>query len=175
MTKLIAGMQNSILVVESSKDGWKTQEHLKGSQPQSIVIDPRNSERAYCGTFNQGLWKMDDGWRTWVNMNKHDSFSTSKVMSVSVSASEKSYDGFSSVYAGTEPSALYASNDGGESWEKLSALNELGSASTWSFPPRPWTSHVRWIEPDVNNPDYIFVAIEAGLSSKQGTRKDLDR
>jgi hypothetical protein len=44
----------------------------------------------------------------------------------------------------------------------LSALNKLESASTWSFPPRPWTSHVRWIETDANNPHYVFVAIEAG-------------
>jgi hypothetical protein len=55
MTKLIAGMQNSILVLESSKNGWKTQERLKGCEPQSIEIDPRNPERAYCGTFNDGL------------------------------------------------------------------------------------------------------------------------
>jgi len=27
-------------------------------------------------------------------------------------------------------------------------------------PPRPWTSHVRWIELDANIPDYVFVAIE---------------
>jgi hypothetical protein len=30
MTKLIAGMQNSVLVLESSKTGWKTHENLKG-------------------------------------------------------------------------------------------------------------------------------------------------
>jgi photosystem II stability/assembly factor-like uncharacterized protein len=177
MTKLIAGMQNSILVLESSKNGWKTQERLKGCEPQSIEIDPRNPERAYCGTFNDGLWKTDDGGQTWTNMNKQESFSTSKVMSVSVSAPAKSNDRFSTVYAGTEPTALYASNDGGESWEKLSALNELESASTWSFPPRPWTSHVRWIEPDINNPDYIFVAIEAGalVQSRDRGRTWIDR
>ena len=38
----------------------------------------------------------------------------------------------------------------------------LPSSASWSFPPRPWTHHVRWIEPDENNLDYVFVAIEAG-------------
>jgi hypothetical protein len=38
----------------------------------------------------------------------------------------------------------------------------LPSSASWSFPPRPWTHHVRWIEPDANNLDYVFVAIEAG-------------
>jgi hypothetical protein len=36
----------------------------------------------------------------------------------------------------------------------MSALNNLKSSTSWSFPPRPWTSHVCWIEPDVNNPGY---------------------
>ena len=46
-----------------------------------------------------------------------------------------------------------------------------------SFPPRPWTSHVRWIESDVNIPDYVFVAIEAGalVQSRDGGRTWIDR
>jgi photosystem II stability/assembly factor-like uncharacterized protein len=86
-------------------------------------------------------------------------------MSVSVSPIEDRTNGFNKVYVATEPSALYVSSDGGESWERMSGLNGLNSwksSSTWSFPPRPWTHHIRWIEPDVNNFDYIFVAIEAG-------------
>src|SRR5687767_11441134 len=33
---------------------------------------------------------------------------------------------------------------------------------TWSFPPRPHTHHVRWIEADLSVADRVFVAIEAG-------------
>jgi hypothetical protein len=45
------------------------------------------------------------------------------------------------------------------------------------FPPRPWTSHVRWIESDANIPDYIFVAIEAGalIQSHDGGKTRIDR
>jgi len=52
----------------------------------------------------------------------------------------------------------------------------LESSLTWSFPPRSWTHHVRWIEPDVNNLDYIFVAIEAGalVHSRDGGRTWID-
>ena len=45
---------------------------------------------------------------------------------------------------------------------ELAGLRTLPSASTWSFPPRPDTHHVRWIEADVCHPDRVFVAIEAG-------------
>ena len=98
-------------------------------------------------------------------------------MSVSVSPLKERDERFSKVYVGTEPSALYSSINGGESWEKMSDLNTLGSSKSWSFPPRPWTHHVRWIEPDVNNLNYIFVAIEAGalVQSRDGGRTWIDR
>jgi hypothetical protein len=48
------------------------------------------------------------------------------------------------VYAGTEPSTLFRSEDGGDSWRELTELREVTSAPTWIFP-RPSTSHIRWI------------------------------
>jgi hypothetical protein len=72
-------------------------------------------------------------------------------MSVAVSSLNSGNKKFNKVYAGTEPSALYTSNDGGDSWERMEGLNSLPSSKSWSFPPRPWTHHVRWIEPDANN------------------------
>jgi photosystem II stability/assembly factor-like uncharacterized protein len=66
------------------------------------------------------------------------------------------------VYAGTEPSALFRSDDNGTSWRELTALLELPSRPTWSFPPRPWTSHVRWIAPSPVDADLLLVGIELG-------------
>ncbi|MFZ0697236.1 MAG: hypothetical protein WAM88_08880 [Nitrososphaeraceae archaeon] len=74
-------------------------------------------------------------------------------MSVAVSSlNPNSGNKLNKVYAGTEPSAIYISNDGGSSWEKMGALNKLPSSKSWSFPPKPWTHHIRCIEPDANNP-----------------------
>src|SRR5437773_4016419 len=43
------------------------------------------------------------------------------------------------------------------------AYNLLHFVRWWeSFPPRPQTHHVRWIEADVSVADRVFVAIEAG-------------
>ena len=113
MTTLIAGLQNSVLVIESSSKsgGWKTFESLKGS----IAFDLLNPSRAYCGTFGDGLWKTDNGGQTWDSIGKNE-ISTSNITSVSVSPlKEGKKDGFSKVYVGTEPSALYVSCNGGES------------------------------------------------------------
>lgn len=117
MTTIIVGMQNSVLVLESSKSGWKTFENLK-SHPQGIAFDRLNPSRVYCGTFGEGLWKTDDSGQTWDSIGK-DEISTSNIMSVSVSPSKEGNDGFSKVYVGTEPSALYVSSNGDKSWERM--------------------------------------------------------
>jgi photosystem II stability/assembly factor-like uncharacterized protein len=89
-------------------------------------------------------------------------------MSVAVSRLERNGDR-GVVWAGTEPSALYRSEDGGRSWTECSSLRRLPSAPTWSFPPRPETSHVRWIVPDPHEPRRLFVGIELG-----GVMRSLD-
>jgi BNR/Asp-box repeat len=65
-------------------------------------------------------------------------------------------------YAGMEPSAVHVSRDGGETWTELTALQEIPSKPRWSFPPRPWTSHVRWIAPSPHDATLLLVGIELG-------------
>jgi hypothetical protein len=102
MTSIIAAMQDSLLLIESSKTGWKSHEYLKGSHPQSVTFDTRNPNRVYCGTFGDGLWKSDDGGQSWDRL-KNVIFSN-EVTSVSASRIEQE----NRVYVGTEPTALYS-------------------------------------------------------------------
>ena len=164
MTTILASMQNSLLVLDSTKDGWKVHEHLKQHNPNSLAYDPQNPERAYCGTFDAGLWKTDDNCQTWERTSLN--VSGSNITSVAVSPVEVGKEGFNRLFVGMEPSVIFSSNDGGQTWEKINGFNKLPSSSSWSFPPRPWTHHVRWIEPDVNKKEYVFVAIEAGALIK---------
>lgn len=97
------------------------------------------------------------------------------MLSVAVSASE-CVDGRAVVWAGTEPSHLYRSTDGGKTWTDCTGLQSLASKPEWSFPPRPHTHHVRWIQPDIHEEDRIFVGIELGgvmqSDDKGGTWQD---
>ena len=169
MAILFAALEKSLLVLESSPNGddndrWKIHECLKGLHPTAIAIDPHNSNRVYCGTWNNGLWKTDDNGQTWNQIKTNNIIaSDANIMSLSVSPIEREgEEGYNKVFVGTEPSALYTSSDGGESWQTIDNFIHLKSSSSWSFPPRPWTHHVRWIEPDKNKKEYLFVAIEAG-------------
>jgi len=86
------------------------------------------------------LWKTEDIGQTWNRIGK-DEIASNDITSVSVSRLD--YD---KMFIGTEPTTLYRFNDRGESWQKMIALNKLKSSTSWSFPPRPWTSHIRWIQ-----------------------------
>jgi photosystem II stability/assembly factor-like uncharacterized protein len=112
-------------------------------------------DRVFCGTFDAGLHRSVDGGRTWERVG--EGVLEPSVTSVTVSPHDPDV-----VYAGTEPSRAYRSVDGGETWAELAELTDLPSAPTWSFPPRPDTHHVRWIEVDPADPDHLFVAVEAG-------------
>lgn len=125
------------------------------------------SARVYCGTGDHGLWISNDAGETWQPASA--SVPESRVTAVAVARAE-SRGGESVVYVGTEPSAVYRSEDGGERWEALDALKQLPSAPTWSFPPRPETHHVRWLEPDPHHPGRIFACIEAGALVRSDDR-----
>lgn len=158
MTRMYVAMEDELLVVGRNNGRWQADQKLSGTSPQCIAVDPLRPERVYCGTFDGGLWRSADAGASWEHAGEtiHDA-----VMAIAVSSVERVGE-LGVVYAGTEPSALYRSEDGGESWEELRGMRELPSAPEWSFPPRPETSHVRWISPDPNVPGRLFVAIEAG-------------
>src|SRR6185437_2808236 len=175
-------MENSFLVLDSTKDGWKVHEHFKNQNPcdiaggMTVAFDPNNSDRAYCGTFDNGLWKSDDNGLTWekTSLNVPGGFN---IMSLAVSHQTEKEERFSKLFVGMEPSLIFSSVDGGQNWENIDQFNRLPSSSSWSFPPRPWTHHVRVIEPDINKKEYLFAAIEAGalIKSLDGGKTWIDR
>jgi len=140
--------------------------HLEGSGARCVAVDPRDPRRVYVGTMDDGLFVTDDGGVSWREAGA--GLVDQRVLSVAVSPSHQEA-GVSVVYAGTEPSNLYRSEDGGRSWQLLPALRELPSEPRWSFPPRPWTHHVRTIALHPTDPDWLAVGIELG-----GVMRSLD-
>ena len=140
---------------------------LEGSGAQCLAVDPLDPNRLYVGTFDKGLYRSRDGGQTWQQAG--EGIPHPRVLSVTFAPSRRS-NGQSAVYAGTEPSNLYRSEDDGATWQTFPRLTELPSAPTWSFPPRPWTSHVRWIAAHPTDPETIYVGIELGgvMRSRDG-------
>ena len=151
VARLYGATGDAIARLDETDDGWSVAFALEGSGAQCLAVDPVDPETVYAGLHAGGVRRTTDGARSW-----GDCELTADVSSVAVSAAD------GAVYAGTEPSALFRSDDRGETWRELSGLLDLPSQPSWSFPPRPWTSHVRWIAPSPHDADLILVGIELG-------------
>jgi hypothetical protein len=126
---------------------------LDGRGARCLALDPQDPDTLYVGTSDEGIFKSEDGGGTW---EKLSGIEHPRVTAVAVSSAD------GAVYAGTEPSALFVSRDGGLSWRELEGMRNLPSAPTWSFPPRPWTSHVRAIALSYADPNRVVAGIELG-------------
>jgi hypothetical protein len=165
MTTIYLALDEGLLVVR----GGDAAARLDGRAPRCLAADPAHPERVWCGTEDAGLWRSDDAGASWTQVG--DALAALSVSAVAVAPDQRT------VWAGIDPSALWRSEDGGGRWEALTALNALPSAPTWSFPPRPDTSHVRWITLDPAAADRLAVCIEAGalVRSRDGGTTWTDR
>src|ERR1700730_8381791 len=155
----IVVVTRAALLIARRASTWTVDEHLAGLWPGCAAVDLSSPSKVYCATARAGLFRSRDSGRNWEPVGR--GIDHMMVTAVDVGHAEQA-DGFGFVYAGTAPRAVVRSDDGGDSWVDLAGLRALPSADPWSFPPRPRTHHVRWIEVDVSVADRVFVAIEAG-------------
>ena len=153
MVRLYAATGDGIARLDQTDDEWTVALSLRGSGAQCLAVDPSDAATVYAGLRESGVRRTSDAGETWVDCSPPEP----GVFSLAVSAAANG-----AVYAGTEPSRLFRSDDRGQTWRELDALLELPSRPTWSFPPRPWTSHVRWIAPSPHDAELILVGIELG-------------
>src|ERR1700740_1310848 len=155
----IVVVTRAALLIARRASTWTVDQHLGEQSPECVAVDPRGPAQVCCGTARDGLFRSRDSGRNWEPAGP--GIDLPMITAVDVGHAEQA-DEFGIVYAGAEPSAVFRSDTGGDSWVDLAGLRSLPSADTWSFPPRPHTHHVRWIEADVRVADRVFVAIEAG-------------
>ena len=152
MSRLLVATGDALVRV----DGREVEVLLERPGLHAVAVDPGTPARIAAGCRGSGVWESDDGGSTW----RDAALPAPDVFSVAFGPDD-------ALYAGCEPSALYVRRAGAP-WHELAALRELPSAPTWSFPPRPWTSHVRWIAPSPHDEDVVLAGIELGGLMRTG-------
>jgi hypothetical protein len=145
MSRILVCTRDGLVRLERAEGSWRTTTLL--GEPARCVA--AGDGHLLAGSRDGVFMSTDDGasWRR-ADLPETD------VFSVAIGP-----DG--TFFAGTEPSRLFRSRDR-ERWDELEALQSIPSRERWSFPPRPWTSHVRWIAPDPHRPERLLVGIELG-------------
>jgi photosystem II stability/assembly factor-like uncharacterized protein len=152
VTVLAAATGAGVARFRADGAAWGVELVARDTAISCLARDPRDPDFLLGGARGGGLWRSADGGTGWERLDLQQE----DVFSVAVGP----VDG--ALYAGCEPSMLFVSRDRGETWSELAALREIPSAPTWSFPPRPWTSHVRWIAPSPHEAGLLLVGIELG-------------
>jgi hypothetical protein len=162
MPAYLCSRDGRVTRLDSDGQSWTAHTVLEGVSASCVATDGR---RVLVGSPDDGARLSSDGGRSWEPIELPER----GVFSVAISGAD------GALYAGTEPSRLFVSRDGG-AWTELEALQDILSKDQWSFPPRPWTHHVRWIAPDPHGPERLLVGIELGgvMYSEDGGRKFTD-
>jgi photosystem II stability/assembly factor-like uncharacterized protein len=149
---ILVATDREVVVVEAESSTSVLAQGLS-DRPTCLAADALVLGRAWCGTQRGGVFRTDDGGRSWRPVG----LAGRLIMAIAASPVERDV-----VWVGTEPSEVWRSADGGTTWEQTSRLETLSSSSEWSFPPRPDTHHVRWVACHPLVPGRLWVAIEAG-------------
>lgn len=157
MDSVFAAMRSGLLVADCD-DGEPIEQRrgLTGYSLECVATHPAQPGTAFAGTFDSGLFRTTDAGATWNRVGADDIDQTA-ITSLAVDPATPDR-----LWVGTEPSRLYRSDDGGKTFVQIEGLTALSSEPEWSFPPRPDTHHVRWIEPAPDDTGRLYVGIEAG-------------
>ena len=155
MDHIVVVLRSGIEILERGRNGWERSRHHPAPSLECVAVHPDVPERLFVGSFEAGIQRRTDGDGQFETVG--DDTMPAAITSLAIDPSDPD-----TILVGTEPSRLYRSDDGGDTWTHIEGLTAVSSASEWSFPPRPDTHHVRWIEIDPTDPDRWYVGIEAG-------------
>jgi photosystem II stability/assembly factor-like uncharacterized protein len=132
---ILVATDREVIVIDVER-GTSVSAQGLSDRPTCLAVDALVQGRAWCGTHRDGVFRTDDGGRSWRSVG----LAGRLIMAIAASPAERDV-----LWAGTEPSEVWRSADAGNTWQQTSRLETLSSSSEWSFPPRPDTHHVRWI------------------------------
>jgi photosystem II stability/assembly factor-like uncharacterized protein len=150
--KMYVGTSDGLVLLAEHDNRWEIAgTSLPGKHIEAVVALPNGS--VFCGVPHDGVYASPDGEARWDRVLETD------VRALAAAAKEPW-----TLYAGTEPVALYRSNDGGDSWEEIEGLRQMPEEiqAEWWFPQPPHEGHIKTINIDSNDPRDIMLGLEHG-------------
>jgi hypothetical protein len=145
---------NGISRAYTGSSGWKVEHLLEGAQFSCLAADPLDPRRLYAGG-KQGVFCSTDQGRTWrpAGLQQHN------VKSLAASPHTPGL-----LYAGTKPACIFASRDGGETWQELESFRKISGRWWWRSPAEPpdWRAYVMGLALSPTDPNVIAAGIEFG-------------
>lgn len=138
---------------------WRSIGPYRGGRASSVTGVPGKPNTFYMGSTGGGVWKTDNGGRSWKNIS--DGYFGGSIGAVAVSESDSNV-----IYVGTGEQTvrgnvssgfdgLWKSTDGGESWTNIGLKDAM---------------HVGRIKIHPDNPNVVWVSVMGDLFKSSDTR-----
>jgi len=154
--RLLALAHNGVARAECDAGGrWTVERVLSGQDVRCLDVDPLNPEVVYAGTQGQGVFRSEDGGRSW---------RPAGLQGVIVKSLAASPHRPGVVYAGTKsPPLIYRTNDGGSQWEELTSFRRVRGRWLWVSPAEPpFTAYVIALAISPSEPNVVLAGVELG-------------
>jgi photosystem II stability/assembly factor-like uncharacterized protein len=161
-TRLLVATADGLVALERAAPGaaWRVGATVLAGQHVSTLTGLPHGPGVLAGTHGDGIYYSADGTTGWERRN--DGVTHPDIYTLA--AVERA--GRTTLYAGTQPAALFRSEDLGRSWQELPALLRVPGTESWTFPAPPRIAHTKMLAIDLRNPDTIYAAIEQGALLK---------
>ncbi len=152
---ILVGTRAGLFRVSDTHGQWSAERLLATDKPiMSLAVDA-SGEKIYIGFYQGGMCASRDAGRSWRPIGANLPYQDVRTLALHP-------DDPDTVYAGTEPAALYVSRDNGQRFEELTAVRTHPAAKDWAFPIRPKLGHVRTLAFHPDDPQTFYVGIEVG-------------
>jgi photosystem II stability/assembly factor-like uncharacterized protein len=162
-TRLFVATATGVAVLERGGVGapWRlARTGLDGHHVSTMTGLPGGEPGMFAGTHGDGVYFSADGGKSWEPRAR--GITLADIYSLYAVARA----GRTVLYAGTQPAALFRSDDLGASWTELPALRGVPGTQAWTFPAPPHIAHTKMMAFDPRDPDTIYAAIEQGAFLK---------
>lgn len=154
---LYLGTNDGLRTYRWSADGLEPVAHgIHGNAVRDVAVHPDDADDAFvaCGLRGWGLHHTTDAGRSTGIVGFEDRW---------VWGVERDPTDPERIYVGTEPPALFVSNDEGVTFESFEDLETLPSRSSWTFFHDPFRAgHVHGIAIHPDRPERLFAGVEHG-------------
>lgn len=146
---LYLATQNGVWLAQSSAGSWQLEPRgLNGRNVTSIIA----REGVILAGTTDGIFRSDDEGASWYEQSNGLTERHVRWLAFHPDISDLEF-------AGTEPAAIFVSEDGGESWEERPEVAQLRDQFNWWLPYSPEAGCVRGF---AFHGQHVFAAVEVG-------------
>lgn len=152
--RILAGTDDGLIVIrwlEGERSGRTIEKHFKGRQVYRLTATEHG---VWAVVPEEGIYFSRDRGDSWERVAER--LGGAMIRSLAVAPRDPS-----TVYAGTEPAAMFVSKNGGADWEEFPEFRVLGVRESWrDYGKR--SAHVETIACDPNDPRRLYAGVEIG-------------